>query len=393
MDDSQFIIDDETNYSKSIPDGVERYAEITKIGGMTYRDEATGTLKNAAVTKVDSVLGNNLLRYPYRGGEEKIDKGVTFKVNKDGSIRVTGTCTNWVDFSIATYPVKSGETYTISSSAGTVGYGNNCQMFLTGAGISRYHINSPVTFTVWTDGVLSVSIAAYIGNVCNYTFYPILVKGNTAIQYEKYVGDVLEISSEVQALDGYGLGIDSNHNNYIEFTDQDSIYWHKNVDIATKTDATGLSVTSPSGSSNVGFNFALTTYKKENSAFEVSPPFSFTWKAADVKDGKLNGYYASGNSSPNYGHIIYISIPVVELGLTTSATADELKSAFDTWLKNRTANGNPLTFVYQLKEPTIENITNLFTNDNLIEVDKNGLIIAENPNKLDVPFTIKYQKE
>lgn len=55
---SPFVTDSTVAYQKDVPSNAVGAVEIQAIGGMTYRDEATNTLKNSLVTAVKSVWEN-----------------------------------------------------------------------------------------------------------------------------------------------------------------------------------------------------------------------------------------------------------------------------------------------------------------------------------------------
>jgi hypothetical protein len=61
-------------------------------------------------------------------------------------------------------------------------------------------------------------------------------------------------------------------------------------------------------------------------------------------------------------------------------------NTFRAWLAS-----NPITVIYILETPIIEDISSLITGDNLIGVEGGGTLTFENEYKYDVPSEIVYQ--
>ena len=169
--------------------------------------------------------------------------------------------------------------------------------------------------------------------------------------YRPYTEHILPIPEAVQAIDGYGLGVNETVYNYIDwekkqfvkrvgkvvFTGTESwTLWNSNMhttklDVVAKSDSEVLSnCTYPSRMSS-GTN-AL--YFKTEGAFDVD-----AWK----------GYLAT-----------------------------------------QYANGNPVTLVYELATPEVTDISDLLSADNLISVEGGGTLTFENEYGYDIPNTVTY---
>ena len=61
---------------------------------ITYR----GTTVEAALDNVGESQGRNKMPFPYKMGMKYVDSGITFDVNNDGTIKVTGTVSNYTTF-------------------------------------------------------------------------------------------------------------------------------------------------------------------------------------------------------------------------------------------------------------------------------------------------------
>ena len=165
-----------TDSKLKVPSNAESVAFLQKIGGMTEKS-------------------NNLIPYPYRDGMSKVQNGITFTVNEDGSVTVNGTATadSYFDF----YPTWSD----FYLAAGNY-YFSGCA---SGGSGSSYRINiafknaegNKLFDAIETGSGLSISLAepatqlycrlAIKANkeVKNLVFKPMFNSGATALPFEK----------------------------------------------------------------------------------------------------------------------------------------------------------------------------------------------------------------
>ena len=205
-----FVEDSEIAYVKDVPTNALPYAEIVKIGGMTYKDG--NTLKSAPVTEVESV-GANILPYPYVSKAPTIN-GITFTDNGDGTITANGTATGQAYFVLfqGVFPIgkyflsgapKDGLTTTF--------------IYFSNGNYSLYKVDngSGVAIDVTTEEKISVVINISKDTVVNNAvFKPMLVKGTTALPYRPFTKNILPIPEEVQAIEGYGQSNPDNAEEY-----------------------------------------------------------------------------------------------------------------------------------------------------------------------------------
>ena len=166
---TQKTVNSDIAYIKDVPANSANYVEVEKVGGMTRKC-------------------NNLIPYPYLE-TTRSSNGLTFTVNADGSISITGTATANTalylvgENSAQRKPIKAG-TYTASAT------GDSKIEFIIGiAGDKEYNASyygSKVTITVGSDTTYYAKLRILSGVTVNSTVYPMLNAGSTALPYEPY---------------------------------------------------------------------------------------------------------------------------------------------------------------------------------------------------------------
>lgn len=201
-----------TDTTGKVPVNALPYAEVVKVGGMTYRDTETNTLKDAKVTSLAS-RGANLVINEYKD-TSGTKNGVTFTVHEDGSVTANGTAEGTTDFNLRftnSHPLilEQGKTYTLSgcpSGGSTSSYRILVQDPAT-YNAAATDTGNGKTFTAQrTNYYLLIRITSGV-TVNNLTFKPMLVEGDKVVPFKPYRADAvdtLEIPEAVQALDGYG---------------------------------------------------------------------------------------------------------------------------------------------------------------------------------------------
>lgn len=177
-----------TDNSITITDGRESPLESFSLLGHSYQNgtpSPDNPIEITTVTDVDSVTvnvcGRNYIPYPYVDSDKTVS-GLTFTVNSDGSIRVTGTSTNVVKFTL-----WGSDDNTTSLAYFKYGY-------YTASDKVVYKImpyGTPTTNT-WKlnqgDTITHIYIQYESGVTVNETLYPMFVSGNELPEYEQYVG-------------------------------------------------------------------------------------------------------------------------------------------------------------------------------------------------------------
>lgn len=328
-------------------------------------------LRYAAVTTVESA-GANLLAYPYPQTTSVVN-GVTFTDNGDGTITANGTATATSYLTLAggyAYEkvgipswLKVGNTYTIYSDSPSA----EIQVYFYKDDGGSMSISSAAggTFEV-PEGYSYFGIFAYVGGgatVNNLIFKPMLVNGSTILPYSPYSKHTYPIPAEVQALEGYGLGIDETNYNYID--------WGKKQ-FVQKVKHLVLDGTESINYSNARFFIygKITAPAQDYTVSCLCNEYAHNanvYKDTDREDGII-----IGESS------IYIR----DARFTTTT---ELKS----YLTERYNEGNPVEVVYQLATPIVTDISNIVGN-NVLSVEANGTLTFVNENNYNVYSTINY---
>lgn len=174
-------------YRSTVPNGVEPFARVDKIGGMTYKSK-------------------NLFAFPYSSAT-LTSAGITFTDNGDGSITLNGTNDGQYN---STFFLSTAEK-PINFHAGTyraAAFGSNGERlssieFVAYDGVEWISIhNKPLTIDKNRSFGIYIQIPKGETNVYdNVTVYPMLNEGTTALPYEPYFeglrsASVSELKSE-----------------------------------------------------------------------------------------------------------------------------------------------------------------------------------------------------
>jgi hypothetical protein len=360
---SVWRVDDTAARVKDVPENARPKAIVSKIGGMTYRDDTTNTLRSAKVTGVKSV-GANLIP----SLSERTAHGVTIKKDTDGVYYLSGTATNNVDEIIQVglpkgrYSLKLNCSKAIGTATGDSIYiacrTSKMSWVLTiGAHQGDVFINAEVSEIKDILFVISAGV-----NCDGVTIAPMLNKGSTAKPYTPYVEHTLPIPEAVQALDGYGLGVNEDYYNYITWKPDDNIKtWNKRVGVVDLGTLNWLYITDKYGNH---FQAEFSGGKTEGKVLCAKYKGTTAWTINNTNIDKAVGIEAK-----------YISIR------DTSYT--------DTVTFKSTLSG--VMLVYELAEPEVTDISDLLSDDNFIEVEGNGLVKLENEYKYGAPSSITFQ--
>lgn len=343
-----FETDDSMAYQKDVPANALPYAEIAKIGGMTYKDG--DTLRSAKVTEVKSV-GANLLPFPY-ANNTKTTNGITFTVNGDGSITANGTATDQAYFDLVELGAEVAEIDT--------------DMFLSGCpeggSTTTYGISIWRNLALYSDrgqgvkipqGTVYQSIYIVVNEgvtVNKITFKPKLNKGTTAQPYTPYVKRILPIPEEVRPANG----IDENVYDYIEWAEDGNrkqVVRCGVVDLGT-----------------IGWAY------NNDSAW---------WYSNALKSVMAINYNAPPLLAENYKTTAWADKAIGTINQDGSGTLIVLSN-------DSTTKPSGLLY-YELAEPIITDISTILPADNLIGVEGGGTITFENEHGNAVPSEITYQ--
>lgn len=367
------VVDSSVAYRKTIPTNAEDYALIKKVGGMTYKC-------------------NNLITLPYNttivSGEEK--DGITITINADGSLSVNGKATKTVTrYYVSKMPITAG-TYTFSayginafSSVLSLRNKDTTNLFANRASLSG--TTPSKTFTVTEEEAQNnyVHINIYIyadTEVNNETIYPMLNVGDTALPYEPYFEglrdtkvtsiegvDTLLMPQVVQNKDEYGIGLNSDYYNYIQYRDG---RWYL-VENVKKVDLGSLEWTKPGRFKSTSLVNEIKYVNDRTSlclcdAYENYDYYTFY-------NSYINGVEGfKGISVDDYGAIQVIDRSYPLIG--------DFKSAMQ---------GKML--IYALAEPIDTDITDLMAGISpLLKVEGDGVVTFHNEHEKAVPSELKY---
>lgn len=351
-----------TDTTGIVPVNALPYAEVVKVGGMTYRDEATNTLKEAKPTSIES-RGANLIPFPYADGGvgTYTSNGVTFTVREDGSVYAKGTTP--ADAAARFYLARGIEFADASVWAGTSAQTYNNRTFRD---VSYF--------------VSSVGKTTYIeigsGKTVDKVYYPMIHEGETALPYMPYRGviDNLAIPEAVQDLDGYGLGISADCYNHVD--------WEKKqfVSMVASHTFTGTETVSIRGQNAVGNNVFLmsvgfpTYYREKNTPMLIG---GYNYK------GTVNAVSLVLNANDDCGsaYSYYHDASSTRMMYFVSSA-----NSVDVFLADLAKK----EMQYKLVEPIMTDISDLLPDDNFIEVEGGGTIVAVNENNLEAPTEITY---
>lgn len=321
-------------------------------------------LHSAPVTEVESV-GKNLIPYPFLNST-LTKEGVTYTDNGDGTVTANGLATNNSIYLLHNYtiPLKAG-TYIIS---GLPSDGNSNTLMMqiaTNSGFAKNVVSINGTSFTLTDDVsdMVVQLVVFKGfNANNLVFKPQLELGTEATPYTPYVRNTLHIPTEVQALDGYGEGINDTCYNYVD--------WEKKqfVKCVNKKVLNGTEA----------WSFGTTVSGAPR--YQLTPTPSLKSGGKDI----LCDQYETVTTGHTWNDINGIAVNSAFIEIKDSAYGSLAE------FKARLAQ-NPITVYYELAEPIITDISDILPEDNFIGVEGNGTITLKNEYAYDVPSEITYQ--
>ena len=198
-----------------------------------------------------------------------------------------------------------------------------------------------------------------------------LNKGYTALPYTTYHYATLSIPKEVQTLGDYGIGINESVCNYIDYEKKQFV---KQVDFIrfTGSDDEEWVLASVNDNGIATFNIkigelGLSLVSKLNapicSWFEIDE--------SSNEEATSEGFYHS-----------FVKYDVLHFRSASCKTVEEWRA-----LLSSEKSRYPLDVVYQLAEPTTEDISDILSADSLIEVEGGGIIVY---GKKKIPSMVKF---
>lgn len=394
--------DSTTTYTKTVPTNALPYALVDKIGGMTYTSKNLERLIDTKVTGI-KIIEKNILDVSMatvwtNSSRENLS---ALEVERYGSgIKLVVTeqsPSSWQrgGFTLGLTKEFLGKTLTLSvgkvtysrttdKSIPTIGYGcckHNDYYMGGSSNLAQGNAGqgTQMTFTIPTDAdygtypYLRVYFYPSYGGsveVGDYVIYEdIMVEVSpSASEYSPYKETLYPIPEEVQALDGYGEGVNDTYHNYIVWQDG-SIKYIQNTFKYTCT-----------GEESISTN---------NKEYVITLPYPCIDSGGTV-NCVCNHYTPTTRWNLNTGNCTnhlaasYLYIRLIDDTVSTSAEAKaKLKQWYDA--------GTPLVVEYVLATPIETDISDLLPTDNFIEVEGNGTLTFENEYKNAAPSEIIYQ--
>ena len=201
---------------------------------------------------------------------------------------------------------------------------------------------------------------------------PMIALGETKVPYKAYVGniDTLPIPEEIKSLDGYGLGVNSECYNYIDFERKVFV---QNVYRKVFDGTEYIS----KGTNGVGVTrFIVSTDLPANNASNVVNVVCNHYNPSSIYE---TNDYAENRLGASASAIRWVDAELL------NGTEDEMKAKLKAWYDE----GNPLIVDYVLAEP-IETDISAYLTDEYIEVEGGGTVTVVNEYGLDAPTNISY---
>ena len=226
--------------------------------------------------------------------------------------------------------------------------------------------NGAKTTTLYDEYYAFIRIMS--GTVANnLVFKPMLNRGSQVRPFRPYKKpvDILTIPETVKSLEGYGLGVNYEYYNYIDFNRK---LFVQNVKMLTLTGTETFNKNSYFSNAN-GYSTIISDYKSNIQQGVCSHFSTIGWSDQYATDGII------------FGTQINIVTPI-DKGLDTV-------DAFKAYVAEQYANNTPITIVYCLAEPIETDISEYLTEE-YIEVEDGGTITAINEYAHDAPTNIAY---
>ena len=262
----------------------------------TNKGRITSTLKGN--TFQQTYTGKNLLKFPYTESTLTRD-GITYTINNDGSITLSGTATatSYIDLysNISVNLLEKGNTYTYSISP------NNSNIRLTF--LERYNNvwndngygTNKITFTISnnSEGQL-IRLIISNGSVITtpVTIYPQIEEGTTPTSYEPYVGGTAspnpDYPQDIQSTTGRQV-ISVYGKNLLDLTKYPYSATESTLNGATVSIENGIMTVDTTTASSMATIKSETEYTSSNRTIIPSGTYYF--------GVRTNGYLIDGNTS------------------------------------------------------------------------------------------------
>lgn len=360
-----FTEDTSTDYEKAVPAEVGKYALVKMIGGAT---------KKVSLTK--NILDPKTLSFWSHDSEA----GISYTLNADGTITYTIAWGGFCSFGLHNFPVGRYCLYLENASI-DCDYEGNIDLALSSDYDPESGNTEPTTKTLkvmlWLDE--SVTTENYeIREVDSAVFEPYIpILQDAEVERIESIGadgetllDSIAIPEAVREL----KMVTDTYYDYIEFVD-DKVFGYKVADEivlnGTETWKNNGDMTSPN-------NYYLTIVTSDKTKY-VSGQVS-----SDRYD-----FFDLGTSNREVGIDAYVSNAFggFAIGIRPHNVTSYTATSFREYVK-----ANPITIRLALATPEVKDITDLFTEDNKLQVQQGGAIRFVNEQKMAIPNTVAFIK-
>lgn len=368
-----------------LPNSLDAPLERLELGGKTEQFTTTGA---------------QLIPFPYATGD-MTKNGITFTVQEDGGIKVTGTATEFVIFNIAKIDFGANSIFNNSAGNGKVLSGGKDNVKI------EYHGFNKNTYLAIDKGL-----------TVNTTIYPQLQNGTKATPYEPYTGGKHSPSPEYpQEIKNSGKWNEEKqkYEVNVKITNAEQ-NWSKEQTLTLTSDRpiTKWDKLVEQGG-QIGWLYSTKKYTvtgNENYIFGGSKYYSgistnMHTNAVKNMSGEgvcrrlksIIGIWDKSNNTKdgfciNSGNQIHMRFFNNLLGVSDDATMEEKKAAYISYLKNEYEKGTPYEIVYQSLETEFIPLTQ--PEQNAIRALKTyypTTVITADGGELDPDIKVTYRKE
>ena len=411
-----FQTDEDVAFRKIVPVGAEEYAQIARIGGMTYKSK-------------------NLIPSPYANGTQT-QNGVTWTPNEDGSINANGTQTVSSSYAIVNFaePLLLNGTY--SASIGSA-LPSGCSLYLAfddALGNVEIIKSSSASGSATITNRYCKSVRIWVEKDVvfnNVTFYPMLNIGSTVAEFEARYEGLRD--TKVTALESEGANLlpratqNRRTINGVTFTVQDDnsilvngtatatanfeiLRGYMGEYFALEKDETYTLSGCPEGGSIDSYRLIIQSLDYNQSFTEYGSGYT--------EIAKKDKYYAFIRISAGYTANNLVFKPMLNRGSTVlpyspygtivdTLTIPEAVQSLDGYGQGNPDNTEEYNYIdferkkfiaygcivdgvwVAYEEPRETDISAYLT-DNFIKVEGGGEIVFENDYEYDAPSTINY---
>jgi hypothetical protein len=362
-----FTTDSSVAYSKTVPAAALPFAEVKEVGGMSYAEG--GEIKNAAVTALETV-GVNILDISAALNDRLVDNGDgTYTLRNIGGSRFSAEFplnlpNGYAEINCSVEILDTNVEGLTNISIRTKDPANGTQLsgFSLKVGGQDYGVKS---------GVADIYLP-YPSNAGDYVTFknPMIKIGLGYIGYVPYAKHTLPIPAEVQALDGWGLGVDETYHNRIVWDPENGVKQYRQeigrIDLGT------LAWTPTGG------------------RFKTVAPISGIKFFSNEKSVCLSDVYQNYPYNELYRGINTEGF--TGISVDGSGYIQVVDSAYGSVGDFITAMQGKM-LLYALATPIVTDLPTVLDDNNFIKVEGGGTITAENEHMLAAPTTVIYQKK